>query len=48
MARSFLKRLEKEYRSAKIVLSADELNEQRGRELALCVHIFLYIFKLIN
>ncbi|XP_017472673.1 PREDICTED: procollagen-lysine,2-oxoglutarate 5-dioxygenase 1 [Rhagoletis zephyria] len=35
MAKSFLKRLEHEYRSAKIVLSNDELNEQRGRELAL-------------
>lgn len=35
MALAFLKRLEKEYRSAKIVLSSDDLNEQRGRELAL-------------
>uniref|UniRef100_A0A034VR52 procollagen-lysine 5-dioxygenase n=1 Tax=Bactrocera dorsalis TaxID=27457 RepID=A0A034VR52_BACDO len=35
MAQAFLKRVEKEYRSAKIVLSSDELNEQRGRELAL-------------
>ncbi|XP_053954826.1 procollagen-lysine,2-oxoglutarate 5-dioxygenase [Anastrepha ludens] len=35
MAKSFLKRLEQEYRSVKIVLSSDMLNEQQGRELAL-------------
>ena len=35
MAKSFVKRLETEYLSAKIVLSTDELNERRGRQLAL-------------
>lgn len=35
MAQAFFKRLGREYRSAKILLASDGLNEQRGRELAL-------------